>query len=66
MLHHETYELQAAHLKGYDEVLNTFYSQAGLPESWFQRVATRFGTVGGLKGREHLRDALHRLGFELR
>lgn len=66
VLHHETYELQTDPLKGYDETLNTFYAKAGLPDSWVQRVATRFGTVAGLKGREHLRDALHHLGFQLR
>jgi nitroreductase len=68
VLHHERYELepQASHLKTYEEVLNTFYSAAGLPESWMQRVAHRFGTIAGLKGREHLRDALHTQGFQLR
>ncbi|TCO50422.1 hypothetical protein EV646_102496 [Kribbella antiqua] len=68
VLHHERYELepQAPHLKTYEEVLNGFYSAAGLPEGWTERVATRFGTTAGLKGREHLRAALQTLGFELR
>jgi nitroreductase len=68
VLHHERYELepQAPHLKTYEEVLNGFYSAAGLPEGWTERVAARFGTTAGLKGREHLRAALQTLGFELR
>jgi nitroreductase len=68
VLHHERYELesQSAHLKTYEEVLNAFYSAAGLPEGWARRVATRFGDVAGLKGREHLREALHTRGFHLR
>ena len=31
-----------------------------------ERVVARFGTVAGLKGREHLREALRTRGFELR
>lgn len=68
VLHHERYALapQSAHLETYEEVLNTFYAAAGLPESWAKRVAHRFGSVAGLNGREHLRDALHSQGFQLR
>jgi hypothetical protein len=68
VLHHETYELepQEAHVHAYEQALNTFYANAGLPTSWVARVAARFGTVAGLKGREHLREALHIRGFELR
>ena len=68
VLHHEQYELepQAAYVENYEEVLNAFYADAGLPAGWIDRVATRFGTVAGLKGREHLRKALRIRGFELR
>jgi hypothetical protein len=68
VLHHERYELepQAAHLDSYEKTLNSYYSAAGLPMSWTQRVATRFGSIAGLKGREHLREALRVSGFQLR
>ncbi len=68
VLHHEQYALepQAAYVETYEEVLNAFYADAGLPAGWIDRVATRFGTVAGLKGREHLREALRTRGFELR
>ncbi|NOL40344.1 NADPH-dependent oxidoreductase [Kribbella sandramycini] len=68
VLHHEQYSLepQLAHLAAYEDVLNEFYAAAGLPQSWSRRVAHRFGTVAGLKGREHLRAALLDRGFQLR
>ncbi|MEV8373095.1 NADPH-dependent oxidoreductase [Kribbella sp. NPDC056861] len=68
VLHHERYALepQAAHVKAYEDLLNAFYTRAGLPTSWITRVAHRFGTTAGLKGREHLRAALKTQGFELR
>jgi nitroreductase len=68
VLHHERYELapQAVHLTTYEQTLNSYYSAAGLPVSWTQRVAARFGSVAGLKGREHLREALRIRGFQLR
>ncbi|TDW69434.1 NADPH-dependent oxidoreductase [Kribbella pratensis] len=68
VLHHERYELepQEAHVHAYEEALNAFYANAGLPASWVARVAARFGTVAGLKGREHLREALQIRGFQLR
>ncbi|WP_343965343.1 NADPH-dependent oxidoreductase [Kribbella koreensis] len=68
VLHHEQYALepQLAHVEAYEELLNAFYATAGLPGSWVKRVAHRFGSVAGLKGREHLRGALRTQGFELR
>jgi nitroreductase len=68
VLHHERYDLepQSSHVESYEELLNAFYATAGLPSSWVNRVAHRFGTVEGLKGREHLRSALQTQGFELR
>ncbi|GAB3920641.1 hypothetical protein GCM10029976_006490 [Kribbella albertanoniae] len=68
VLHREQYSLdpQKPHVETYEDVLNTFYAAAGLPEGWAQRVAHRFGTVAGLKGREHLREALLAQGFQLR
>ncbi|TDD63205.1 NADPH-dependent oxidoreductase [Kribbella antibiotica] len=66
VLHREQYSLDPAHLETYEDVLNGFYAEAGLPEGWAQRVAHRFGSVAGLKGREHLRAALFDRGFQLR
>ena len=68
VLHHERYALepQAAHVEAYEDLLNSFYAAAGLPEGWAKRVAHRFGSVAGLKGREHLRAALNTQGFQLR
>jgi nitroreductase len=66
VLHHERYELESAHVTTYEGLLNTFYTEAGLPTGWIDRVIHRLGTVEGLKGREHLREALQTRGFELR
>ena len=68
VLHHERYALepQAAHVDAYEELLNRYYAAAGMPQGWVRRVASRFGSVAGLKGREHLREALRVKGFQLR
>jgi nitroreductase len=68
VLHHEQYALepQAAHVEAYEQLLNRYYAAAGLPQSWVRRVAARFGSVAGLNGREHLREALRVRGFQLR
>jgi nitroreductase len=68
VLHHEQYDLdlQTARVQTYEAVLNAFYTTAGLPTGWINRVANRFGTIAGLNGREHLRQALHSQGFQLR
>jgi nitroreductase len=68
VLHHEQYDLepQTAQAETYEKVLNDFYAKAGLPAGWIDRVVTRFGTTAGLKGREHLREALRTQGFQLR
>jgi nitroreductase len=68
VLHQERYDLDAQppHVRRYEELINRFYAGAGLEASWVQRVATRFGSVAGLRGRERLRDAFHQRGFELR
>jgi len=68
VLHHETYDLtrQDAPVAAYDEVLTAFYAAEGLPGRWIDRVADRFGSVAGLRGRDRLRAALLQLGFPLR
>ncbi|MEU8227201.1 NADPH-dependent oxidoreductase [Kribbella sp. NPDC048915] len=68
VLHHETYSAasQTADLHRYEETLNSFYAEVGLPAGWISRVAGRFGSVAGLRGREHLREALRTSGFQLR
>jgi nitroreductase len=67
VLHHETYDLpgQAEHVRSYEERIRGFYDGVGLETSWMQRVATRFGSVAGLRGRDRLRQAMHQLGFPL-
>jgi nitroreductase len=68
VLHRETYDLhgQTEHVLGYEERIRGFYDGVGLETSWMQRVATRFGSVAGLRGRDRLRQAMHQLGFPLR
>lgn len=68
VLHHETYDLgrQDGPVATYDQVLTAFYAAEGLPGQWVDRVADRFGSVAGLRGRERLRAALLELGFPLR
>ncbi|MGP4014700.1 NADPH-dependent oxidoreductase [Saccharopolyspora sp. 5N708] len=68
VLHHERYDLdvQPPHVERYEALLNDFYAAAGLESSWVKRVAARFGSVAGLRGRDRLRDAFHERGFQLR
>jgi len=66
-LHHERYdESQDESVAAYDEVITPFYAVEGLPGRWIDRVAERFGSVAGLRGRDRLRAALLELGFPLR
>jgi nitroreductase len=68
VLHHERYELdgQSDEVRRYEKLLNDFYADAGLELSWVRRVADRFGSVAGLRGRDTLRDAFRHRGFDLR
>jgi hypothetical protein len=69
VLHHETYStakeksLRAA----YDEKLADYskrYEMAA--DNWSQRVISRIGTIGALRGRDGLKAALRSLGFPLK
>ncbi|MCI2421687.1 NADPH-dependent oxidoreductase [Saccharopolyspora sp. K220] len=68
VLHHERYDLdvQPSHVERYEELISDFYAEVGLESSWVKRVAARFGSVAGLRGRDRLREAFHERGFELR
>ncbi|RJQ83977.1 NADPH-dependent oxidoreductase [Amycolatopsis panacis] len=68
VLHHERYEPDevSEEVLRYERLIADFYTGAGLPPSWTRRVANRFGSVAGLRGRDKLRDAFRRQGFELR
>lgn len=68
VLHHERYELdgQIDDVRRYEKLLDEFYADAGLTASWMRRVADRFGSVAGLRGRDKLSAAFRQRGFELR
>lgn len=68
VLHHERYEPGGVpdEVGRYEKLLAEFYTGAGLAPSWVRRVADRFGSVAGLRGRDKLREAFRQRGFELR
>ncbi|WP_435119630.1 nitroreductase family protein [Amycolatopsis thermoflava] len=68
VLHHERYDDSAQDdgIRDYEKLLADFYTEAGLEPSWVRRVAERFGSVEGLRGRDRLREAFRRQGFQLR
>ncbi|MBR0682393.1 NADPH-dependent oxidoreductase [Roseomonas eburnea] len=68
VLHHETYDADdAGHRAAYDPRLADFSRRNEmLGDTWTQRVISRLGTLGALRGRDRLKDALVALGFPLR
>lgn len=68
VLHRERYDLddQDEPVRDYDRLLAGFYDGEGLGGRWADRVADRFGSVEGLRGRHLLRQILHERGFPLR
>lgn len=72
VLHHDRYgfaEPEHARVADYDQLMRDFYTsqQMPVPEGgWSWHSARRFATVAALNGRHLLREALGRLGFELR
>lgn len=69
VLHRERYDLAAqdAEVARYDDTMAGFYASQGMPVSrWSQHSVNRVLTPGSLHGREHLVEALRRLGFGLR
>ena len=69
ILHHETYATapEADLLAVYNDALRTFQAEQHMPsQGWTDLILARLGTIKSLSGRDHLRAALHTLGFELR
>jgi nitroreductase len=72
VLHQDRYRFagpEQEHVEGYDQLMQQFYASQKMaaPEGgWSWHSARRFATAAALNGRHLLRDALGRLGFELR
>ena len=72
VVHHERYrftEREHAQVEQYDQLMQRFYAsqQMPVPEGgWSWHSARRFASAAALNGRHLLREALGRLGFELR
>ncbi|MBV8885722.1 MAG: nitroreductase family protein [Chroococcidiopsidaceae cyanobacterium CP_BM_RX_35] len=70
VLHRETYNLLAQDeaIADYNEVMKTFYAeqQMNVSGDWSEHSAKRIVSPKSLSGRDHLREALLHLGFELR
>ena len=72
VLHRDRYGFavpEHAHVEGYDQLMQRFYTAQQLPVpegGWSWHSARRFATAAALNGRHLLRDALGRLGFQLR
>jgi nitroreductase len=69
VLHHEQYDAQseAQEIAAYDEVLTEFQAGQGMATAgWSPVVLKRLQTIGSLRGRDRMREALKALGFELR
>lgn len=72
VLHRDRYtfaEPEHAAVASYDELMRTFYAEQKMPvpnHGWAWQSAQRFVNAKALNGRHLLRDALKRLGFELK
>lgn len=69
VLHRERYEAGSAPpaIEAYDAVMGRFYASQELPQpDWSRHVVNRVASPASLHGREHLADALAKLGFRLR
>jgi nitroreductase len=69
ILHHEQYDSSTAHdeRKAHDEEMMRFSARHELQAgTWTQRVLNRLGPLKSMQGRERMRAALARLGFEIR
>jgi len=72
VLHQDRYafaEPEQARIEDYDQRMRDFYTSQRMPVpegGWSWHTARRFATVAALNGRHLLREALGRLGFELR
>jgi hypothetical protein len=71
VLHRDRYDSAAArqgHIDEYDARMAQFYTeqQMSVPAGgWSVHSSQRVATAAALRGRDHLRTALHELGFEL-
>ena len=69
ILHREQYDSSTAHdeRKAHDEEMMRFSARHELQAgTWTQRVLNRLGPLKSMQGRERMRAALSRLGFEIR
>jgi nitroreductase len=69
ILHRETYDNSVAHAQrlAHDEEMMRFSARHELQAgTWTQRVLNRLGPLKSMNGRERMRAALARLGFEIR
>jgi nitroreductase len=69
VLHHERYDDSGADAerKAHDEEMMRFSARHELQAgTWTQRVLNRLGPMKSMNGRERMRQALARLGFEVR
>ena len=69
ILHHESYDASIAHAErlAHDEEMMRFSARHDLQAgTWTQRVLNRLGPMKSMNGRERMRAALAKLGFEIR
>jgi nitroreductase len=69
ILHHEKYDNSVAHAErvAHDEEMMRFSARHELQAgTWTQRVLNRLGPLKSMNGRERMRAALSKLGFEIR
>jgi hypothetical protein len=69
VLHHDCYDLapEARDRRAYDTEMSKFSARHELQAAtWTQRVLNRMGPLKSMNGRERMRAALARLGFEIR
>jgi nitroreductase len=69
VVHHERYDASNAEAlrKTHDEEMKKFSARHDLQAAtWTQRVLNRLGPIASMNGRERMRTALARLGFEIR
>jgi nitroreductase len=69
VLHRERYQLaeQLLAMRDYDETMRQFYQAQGMrPAQWSQHSVERVASAKALQGRDRLKQALQRLGFEMR
>jgi len=69
VLFHEQYDVSAEPgiIAGYDKTLRAFQQEQSMkPQGWSELITKRLGSAKALSGRDHLRDAVTKLGFPLK